>query len=292
MPTFKYDSQTAFLTYPQCDLGINELIDELRKVQDILWARVCREKHDDGNPHLHAVLKFTKRVQSRQARIFDVKGYHPNIQSVRSIKKSLDYVAKDGEFTDIGPVPTAGSAMDVTAIWELAANGTEEEYWKAAANARLPYQYACKFRAMQNTSKTEEIPEDYVGDQSRECAVLQLEPLLRNLQIEVVVGPSGCGKSSWAKRVAPKPALWVSHIDVLRGYRPAYHKSIIFDDMTFKHLPVQAQIHLVDWHDSRQIHCRYGYATIPAETVKIFTCNEYPFSDHPAIERRVNLIQL
>lgn len=107
-----------------------------------------------------------------------------------------------------------------------------------------------------------------------------------------MVGPTGCGKTSWAKRVAPKPALWVRHIDVLREFREGYHQSIIFDDMSFKHMPQQAQVHLTDWHNKSHIHCRYGHATVPAKTVKIFTCNEYPFIQDPAVKRRVHLIDL
>lgn len=102
----------------------------------------------------------------------------------------------------------------------------------------------------------------------------------------VVVGKSGSGKTSWAKWVSPKPALFVTHIDDLRKLRPE-HKSIIFDDMDFRHTPRTAQIHLVDRTDTRSIHIRYGTATVPAGIIKIFTCNEYPFIEDEAIQRRV-----
>lgn len=39
-----------------------------------------------------------------------------------------------------------------------------------------------------------------------------------------VVGPAGCGKTTWAKASAPKPALFVSHIDQLKLFKPNYHK--------------------------------------------------------------------
>lgn len=105
MAAFKFDSASAFLTYPQCDLEHVAIIDHLRTVGDIAWARVCSELHEDGSPHRHVVVKFTRRVQSRNSRLFDINGKHPNIQSVRSIKRALDYVSKDGEFSDVGPVP-------------------------------------------------------------------------------------------------------------------------------------------------------------------------------------------
>lgn len=102
----------------------------------------------------------------------------------------------------------------------------------------------------------------------------------------IIRGPTGCGKTTWAKYYAPKPALFVTHIDDLRQLQPR-HKSIIFDDMDFRHTPRTAQIHLVDRYDIRSIHVRYGTVSIPAGIVKIFTCNEYPFTEDDAIKRRV-----
>lgn len=108
----------------------------------------------------------------------------------------------------------------------------------------------------------------------------------------VLVGPTGCGKTVWARRHAPKPALFVRHLDRLREFNPNYHKSIIFDDMKFTHMPTQAQIHLVDQYCHSDIHCRYTTASIPPGTPKIFTCNERPFEDHPAIRRRIHYVQV
>lgn len=108
----------------------------------------------------------------------------------------------------------------------------------------------------------------------------------------VVVGPSGIGKTTWAKKRSPKPALMCSHIDDLRSFRPNFHKAIIFDDMDFKHIPTTGQIHLVDQHDPRSIHVRYGTVKLPAHLCKIFTCNDFPFVEHEAIRRRITEINL
>lgn len=287
---FKFDAQVAFLTYPQSDLDFDELVNGLKLVADIEWARVCRERHDDGNYHNHVVCKFVRRVQSRNERVFDILGRHPNIQPVRSIKRALDYVTKDGEFRDFGSVPAGSQRKTASEILQLAANASEAEYWVAAAEARIPYQYAAKFRQLVHTSGTEEIS-SYDGNLEWERADLQITPLPSALSI-LLVGPSGIGKTSWVKRVCPKPALWVRHIDVLRSFRPDYHRCIVFDDMSFSHMPVQAQIHLVDWQDTSHVHCRYGHATIPAGTLRFFTCNSYPFAPHPAIVRRIHYMEL
>lgn len=105
----------------------------------------------------------------------------------------------------------------------------------------------------------------------------------------VLIGESGIGKTTWAINNSDKPALIVSHIDQLKQFRASYHKTIIFDDMSFLQWPVQAQIHITDQEQPRAIHVRYGTVSIPAFTKKIFTSNERPFSIHPAIDRRINL---
>lgn len=287
---FKFDSEYIFLTYPQATIGHNELHEFLQQKCSLLWLRVCTEQHDDGNNHCHAVGKFSRRFITRDERCFDFQGFHPNIQPVRSVPRALTYVSKDGQFTDFGDIPNHSAKRSHSEALELAADPDEGKYLQACLEARIPFQYAKRFRELAFTDNSNTICEFQAEDAWMRDDIRQ--KTLPENSCAVVIGPSGIGKSVWAKKVAPKPCLWVSHLDVLRMYRANYHKSIIFDDMSFKHMPVQAQIHLTDWTDSRQIHCRYGYATIPPKTVKIFTCNEYPFETHPAIERRITLINL
>lgn len=51
------------------------------------------------------------------------------------------------------------------------------------------------------------------------------------------------------------------------------HDGIVFDDMSFAHMPITAVIHLLDTEFERDIHVRYGTVNIPANTKKIFTYN-------------------
>lgn len=287
---FKFDSVYVFLTYPHSSFDHTEFHGFLNQLCATNWCRVASENHADGDPHVHVVAQFVRRFQSRNERVFDYQGRHPNIQQVRSVPRAIAYVAKDGEFTDFGAVPSGSAKRSHAEALSLAGQADESEYLRACLEAKIPFQYAKRFRELEFSDKTCVITE-YTSEPEWECAQLREQALPEN-KCAVLVGPTGCGKSTWAKRVAPKPALWVSHLDVLRMFKPGFHKSIIFDDMSFHHMPVQAQIHLTDWVDSRQIHCRYGYASIPAGTVKIFTCNEYPFSEHEAVARRVSYIQL
>lgn len=286
---FKFDSRTFFLTYAQSgDLTQDQIVEHINSVKSTIWIRIARELHEDGSPHFHVVGKFTSRFQSRNERIFDVGGKHPNIQPVRSIRDALQYVAKDGEFHDIGPVP-GGSSDDEDWV-ALAGTMAEPEYFALAMRSNIQYMYAQRFWQLGNRIYNE-IPETYEGDITRECFEL-IVSLPHESKTTVVVGASGCGKSSWAKRVSLKPALWVRHLDVLRTFRPGYHKSIIFDEASFTHLPRETQIQLVDWHDEAHIHVRYGVAVIPAGVQKIVTANHYPFLEDPAIDRRVHRINI
>lgn len=287
---FRLDGQQFFLTYPNSDINHEELYNFLCTLEQVLWARIATERHESGEPHVHAVFKFSKRWTSRSERVFDYQSRHPNIQSVRSATKSLAYVAKDGEFTDFGAIPSGENKRTASELLELAKTATEAEYWVACAEARLPFQYAQRFRSMASSEAGTTLDE-WDGQESWIRSDLLCLPLPSGKSI-VLVGPSGCGKTSWVKMRCPKPALWVRHIDVLRAFRADYHKCIVFDDMSFNHMPVQAQIHIVDWQDTSHIHCRYGHATIPAQTLRFFTCNEFPFAPHPAIIRRITQINL
>lgn len=107
----------------------------------------------------------------------------------------------------------------------------------------------------------------------------------------VIVGEAGIGKTTWAKQTMPKPLLFVSHLEDLRKFKPGFHQSILFDDVSITHLPITSQIHLVDQENPRSIHVRYGTIRMPAGVPKCFTCNSFPIClEHPAIKRRTQLL--
>ena len=95
---FAFDGQLAFLTYPQCgDLTRERLRDFL--VQQLGAEQFCiaRELHDDGNPHLHAVVRWGRRKRFVGPDCFDVDGRHPNIQRPNSLSRVLAYVRKSDD---------------------------------------------------------------------------------------------------------------------------------------------------------------------------------------------------
>lgn len=165
---------------------------------------------------------------------------------------------------------------------------TEIEWMEHCVSAKIPFQYAQYFW---NTVK-----QDVHTIVDSDNIVGTMVPALENWNYQVtnkslmIRGDSGCGKTTWAKIHAPKPALFVRHVDTLKKFRAGYHKSIIFDDCDFNHFPRTGQINLLDYDNVADVHCRHSVAHIPAGTPKIYTCNEWPVNiQDPAIRRRCAL---
>lgn len=280
------DATTFFLTYPQSSFEHDAFHNFLTTIKPVVWARVATESHADGGLHIHAVVKFGARVKTRSNhQIFDFMGRHPNIQVTRKIKNVLEYVAKDGAFTDFGTIPGEQNTLD--AVYELSRGDDREAFDRAALANRMSFQWANHIWQRGHDDDACTIREP---GQGIECLQLQCMPMPD--RTVAIVGPSGCGKTTWACRVCPKPALWVTHKDDLKLFRKGVHKCIVFDDMDFEHWPVTAQIHIVDQDKPRTIDVKHGRVQIPAGIAKIFTCNKYPFSQHEAIQRRVILKEI
>lgn len=95
--TFILNARYFLVTFPQSD-GLDEWA-----VNDHFGSLgaeciVAREMHADGGTHLHVFCDFGRKFRSRRADIFDVDGFHPNIErSKRNPRKGAEYACKDGE---------------------------------------------------------------------------------------------------------------------------------------------------------------------------------------------------
>jgi len=281
MPRFRFNARAAFLTYAQCPLDKNTFMEHALTVFRASYVLVCEETHADGNKHLHALLQWDRKVDTRNERYFDIDSFHPNIQACRSIRDTTRYIKKDGDWVE------SGSIEESTNYFNMARGMEHEEWINYCMLNKVQLGYCHLVWEMihdSNTTTEFETKEEWIGEPLRSMTWDMLydgKPLW-------IKGETGMGKTSWAKLHAPKPTLMVNQIVSLKQFKPCLHQSIIFDDMSFTHIPREAQIFILDTHNPRQIHCRNSNAQIPAGIPKIFTSNVEIFSEDPAIARRVS----
>ena len=85
MSNFQFNSKSVFLTFSQCDYPLKDFRDNIEKYfgTNLEKGVVSREKHKDGNWHLHAAICLARPHRSREAGLFDTlvdPPHHPNIQ--------------------------------------------------------------------------------------------------------------------------------------------------------------------------------------------------------------------
>lgn len=303
MPSFRFAAKNVFLTYSDvCDCLTKEtLYFAIDERYPIKRYSIGEEIHPStGGRHFHAVMEFSRKVNSIDVTCFDLPcehtQVHPNIQPVKkgaaNFERCVDYTQKDdpNPMTNIEAKPTWG---------EMVESATDSDDFMRLVRAHYPRDFClnhCRLEAMSKKvfptygiNTIENFSLNYSITMPPE--LLFFEPL-PNVST-VVIGPPGCGKTTWAKTHCLKPSLFVRHLDSLSELKP-YHRSIIFDDLDFKHLPPATQKFVVDTTDVAEIHIRYRVARIPPGLMKIFTANEYPFLNEgihsDAIRRRINCI--
>lgn len=103
---FRLSAIKVFLTVPQSkDLNKDTILSRIRgfKVEPKV-AIVCVEAHQDGTPHIHCYIEFTKKLEIRNPKYFDSlwPGFHCNISTVRNVAATLQYITKDDDYVIYG----------------------------------------------------------------------------------------------------------------------------------------------------------------------------------------------
>lgn len=88
-----------FLTYPKCEVSKEDLLEGIKGCLAVVIEEyvICQEKHKDGDSHLHAFVKYAKKVEWKADR-WDIGNHHGNYQVAKSWKAVIDYVKKDGDY--------------------------------------------------------------------------------------------------------------------------------------------------------------------------------------------------
>ncbi len=242
-----------------------------------------------GTRHLQGYVEFSilksyagcKKILSTRIHLEKSKG---------SGKQNREYCSKDGIFVEMGTPPAGqGKRTDLDLVKDaLDAGSSPQEIADKHFKSWVKYHKA--FALYRRMIDTREVVAPHAIETFPTAWPRELDE-----KVTIFWGASGIGKTCFAKALIKNPLL-VSHIEDLRHFNPDVHGGLLFDDMDFKHIPREAQIHLVDSDDDRTIHCRYECARIPAGTRKIFTTNiaggEIFTIGDPAIKRRIKIRHL
>lgn len=132
---FKFEAKYGLLTYAQSE-GLDPFEIVLRLSSLGAECIVGRERHQDGGTHYHAFFMFERKYASRDNRIFDVKGYHPNIvRGYGTPEKGWDYATKDGDICAGGlerPSGVSNSEPDSKWSWIIQATDREDFFERIA----------------------------------------------------------------------------------------------------------------------------------------------------------------
>lgn len=296
--TFRLNATQLFLTYPQCSLDPTEALQLLtealkKKKRTISEYLIAKEKHKDGNDHLHVWLKLDKKVDIRSASLLDLKNHHGNYQSARSSSRVKAYCSKEGDFIAHPPyVPTAKPSPWKTAI-ALAKEGKTKEAIQSLEDGG---ERVCRDLVLHQASIETSLrifePPQLLTFARPLTSYGELFTWAKDKVALILVGATNTGKTTLAASLLPT-ALFTRHLDLLVQLRG--HEGVILDDMSFKHLHDEAQIALLDVEMETHVHVRYRVATLPAGLPRILTSNKEPFEiinmSNPAIARRVMAIR-
>lgn len=100
---FRLQTKNIFLTYAKCELPKESLAAFLQEKLSIDYLCITQERHEDGSPHLHALLTTKNKVDIRDPRYFDAWDFHPKVESARDTDFVRTYILKeDKEPLEVG----------------------------------------------------------------------------------------------------------------------------------------------------------------------------------------------
>ncbi|CBJ17706.1 replication initiator protein [Bhendi yellow vein mosaic virus] len=204
---FQIYSKNYFLTYPKCSLTKEEALSQIQNLHtptNKKFIKICRELHENGEPHLHVLIQFDGKYKCQNQRFFDLVSpsrsvnFHPNIQGAKSSSDVKSYIDKDGDTLEWG-----GSKSEaLRVIRELAPKDYVLQFHNLNANLDRIFTpplevYVSPFLSSSFDQVPEEL-EEWVSENVMDAAARPLRPL--SLVLE---GDSRTGKTMWARSLGP-----------------------------------------------------------------------------------------
>nr|AEI91443.1 replication associated protein [Tomato golden mosaic virus] len=285
---FQINAKNYFLTYPQCSLSKEEALSQLQALNtptNKKFIKICRELHEDGQPHLHVLIQFEGKYCCQNQRFFDLVSptrsahFHPNIQRAKSSSDVKKYIDKDGdtlvwgEFQVDGRSARGGCQTSNDAAAE-ALNASSKEEALQIIREKIPEKYLFQFHNLNSNldrifAKTPEpwLPPFHVSsftnvpDEMRQWAENYFgrsSAARPERPISIIIeGDSRTGKTMWARSLGPHNYL-SGHLDLnSRVYSNKVEYNVI-DDVTPQYLKLKHWKELIGAQRDWQTNCKYG----------------------------------
>lgn len=322
---FRLRSTKFFLTYSQLPhledlketaLSVYENI--FRMNRDDFKYLISVEAHKDGNPHLHVYLEFgmVQAVYSADKLDLEFEGkmFHGNYQAVRSPHSTMQYIIKSvGDpnelalnfelpiyrnkyYTNINEhlydiLVCEGEKAAVDVLYRLYKKESIQRGSSILTNLSLASLYNS------NERKAARMPKYTLSDFIELSSDLDEWVQDKSPMTLFLSGRSGTGKTELAKALLHQRKLksvFIRNRHALKEFNVGLHQAILFDDIDPDEFTREEMINLVDVDNDSQIRVLYGYADIPAGTIRIITTNRpKSFTKHgEVIQRRIKEIEI
>nr|AMB51322.1 replication initiation protein [Tomato leaf curl Kumasi virus] len=242
-PRFKLQAKNYFLTYPKCSLTKEHLLDFLKNLSlptNPKYIKICRELHQNGEPHLHTLIQFEGKLTCTNNRLFDCVHpssstcFHPNNQAAKSSSDVKSYIDKDGDTLEWGEFQidgrsARGGQQTANDAYAKAINSGSKSEALNILRELAPKDFVLQFHNLNNnldrifmappepyvspflSSSFNQVPEELEEWVSENVACAAARPW-RPVSI-VIEGDSRTGKTMWARSLGPHNYL-CGHLDL------------------------------------------------------------------------------
>lgn len=201
---------------------------------------VAEEEHEDGRLHYHMYLEFNTRLDTTDARYFDIDGMHPNIGDKPGKKQWLDYITKDGNFITNFYQPKISPYKQARAVggWE-----------------------AIKILM-------DKVPRDFDLYEAKHMARYVKAPVAKK-EVTWLYGPTGTGKSLTAFKGGAETIRYKNGFYDYMG-----EKIVVINEIDKLNMPVEEFLLITDTYSVR-VNIKGGYYPWLAEKI-YFTSTMHP----------------
>lgn len=241
-------SRFWFLTYPQINVEIEDFHEAFwhnKHLGECCAFVIAREEHTNGGIHYHCLVAYSSAKRIRSPSAFDLRingsNHHGNWQVVRDLRKTYEYVTKDGVYIEDIEAIRSNIMLSEAGLWTKCTEVSTKEEALELIKRNDPKTYLLnRFQLDYGLERHFNKPVILAGPKyERHTFTSVPEALDRwawdNIGTErpkslFIIGPTRTGKTSWARSLG-------KHIYNMSALVPTLVKQksdeefILFDDI-------------------------------------------------------------